>query len=256
MDSARTQVYVILGAAGSGRREIVADLVEANALEGAAPVVFLEAGELPSEFDARLPVVQRWEWRDDEMIAELPSGGGSVFFVVEGRSNPVEQMDRLQAVLTAANAEIARILCVVNCQLAEKNPPLLAWYEACIHFSDVVLLTHRDGVSNKWVSEFLRHFEKLFYPCLFELVKNGRVRNPALILIPEARRMTHIFDAEQDWVFTNAAGEKIDEEDETEDDEELEAAVEEDPYFQRDAAGRRVKRLPDITKYLPARVGN
>ena len=32
--------------------------------------------------------------------------------------------------------------------------------------------------------------------------------------------------------------------------EEVEAAPEEDPYLAKDAAGRRVKRIPDIAKYL------
>jgi hypothetical protein len=62
--------------------------------------------------------------------------------------------------------------------------------------------------------------------------------------------MSHAFDAEQDWIFTDAEGEVIEEDEETDDDEEIEATPEEDPYFVRDAAGRRVKRIPDITKYL------
>ena len=36
---------------------------------------------------------------------------------------------------------------------------LLAWYDACVHFSDVVLLQRREGVANKWVSDFLKHHE-------------------------------------------------------------------------------------------------
>jgi hypothetical protein len=62
--------------------------------------------------------------------------------------------------------------------------------------------------------------------------------------------MSHVFDDEQDWVFTDAAGEEIDEQEETEGEEEVEAKPEEDPYFVRDAAGRRAKRLPDIAKFL------
>ena len=52
------------------------------------------------------------------------------------------------------------------------------------------------------------------------------------------------------WVFTNAEGEEIDEQEEVEDEDEIEAAPEEDPYFVRDAAGRRQKKVPDINKYL------
>ena len=45
-------------------------------------------------------------------------------------------------------------------------------------------------------------------------------------------------------------GEVIEEDEETEGDEEVEATREEEPYFARDAAHRRVKRLPDIRQYL------
>jgi len=149
------------------------------------------------------------------------------------------------------DGELARVLCVVNCQLAEKNPPLLAWYEACVHFADVVLLNRREGVENKWLSDFLNHFKKQFYPCLFETVKNGRVKNPALVLEPQARRMTHVFDEEPNWIFTNAEGEEIDEQEETGGDEdEIQAKPEEDTYFERRNGGRRVKQIPDIAQFL------
>ena len=41
---------------------------------------------------------------------------------------------------------IARVITIVNCELAEKHSALLAWYEACVHFSDIVLLNRREGV--------------------------------------------------------------------------------------------------------------
>jgi hypothetical protein len=83
------------------------------------------------------------------------------------------------------------------------------------------------------------------------MVKEGRVKNPALLLDPQARRVSQAFDEEQDWVFKNAEGEEIDEEDITDDEEEeVSATPAEDPYFERRLGGRRVKELPDITKYL------
>lgn len=254
MPSEKPLVYLVLGAAGSGRREILVDLIGDGLGEADRPAVVLAESEAPSEFDAKLPELTRWKWTDETIGGQFPVEASHVFFVTEGRSNPVEQIEVFKTWIEAEGGEIARVLCVVNCQLAEKNPPLLAWYEACVHFSDVVLLTRREGVENKWLSGFLGHFEKQFYPCLFELVKGGRVKNPRLVLDPLARRMTHIFDAEQDWVFTNSEGEEIDEDEETED-EEVEAKVEEDPYLIRDAAGRRAKRLPDIAKFLEKPVG-
>ena len=154
-----------------------------------------------------------------------------------------------KAWLALNNAELARALCVVDCRLAERHPPLLAWFEACIHFSDVVLLNRREGVENRWLSGFLEHFRSQHLPCLFETVKAGRIRNPALILEPQARRLTQIFDEEQDWVVTGADGEEIDDE-QGEEEEEVSAAPAEDPYLERRSGGRRVREIPDIARFL------
>ncbi len=251
MSTEKPLVYLILGAAGSGRREVLVDLIEAGLNEGDRPAVLLSRGEADDPADAKLPAISRWEWRDEMILAQLPEGATRVFFIADGAVNPVEQIEVFKNWLEAQGAELARVICVVNSQLAAKHPALLAWFEACVHFSDIVLLNKREGVDNKWMSEFLNHFKKLYYPCLFEPVRAGRVKNPALVLDPQARRMSHVFDAEQDWIFTNAEGEEIDEQEESGDsEEEIEAKPEEDPYFVRDAAGRRAKRLPDIAKYL------
>jgi hypothetical protein len=244
-------VYLILGAAGSGRREIVADLIEGGLTEGDRAAVMLSAAEAPDEFDAKLPGLTRWTWTGDGIDGMLPAEAMQVFFVTDGRTNPVDQLEVCKAWLESQGAALGRILCVVNCALAEKHPPLLAWYEACVHFSDVVLLTRREGVGNKWLSEFRAHFDDLFYPCLFELVKAGRVKNPALVLDPLARRMSHAFDADQDWIFTDSEGDEIEEDEESEGEEEVEVTAAVDPYFVRDAAQRREKKIPDIAKFLP-----
>ncbi len=252
-DSDQPLVYLILGAAGSGRREVIADLVEAGLAEGDHAVVLLAESEVPSDYDARLPLGPRWTWEggDAPLAAVVPDEATHVFFVTDGRRNPVDQVEAFRGWLLAHGRTLARAMCIVNCQLGQKHPSLLAWYEACIHFSDVVFLNRRDGVENKWLSDFLSHFKKQYIPALFEPVKSGRVHNPAAILEPEARRISHLFDEEQDWIFTNSDGEVIDEEEETEDaDEEIEAAPAEDPYLARRIGGRRVKEIPDIAKLL------
>ncbi len=250
MSAQKPLVYLILGTSGAGRREVMADLIE-GAFDGSErTVVLLADDEAAHEADARLPAITRWSWRDDTIAAELPHEATRVFFVTSGRRNPVEQIEVFKAWLEAQGGELARVLCVVDCRLASKHPELLPWFEACVHFADVVLLNRREGVENKWVSGFLGHFEKLHYPCLFEMVKAGRLRNPALVLEPQARRMTHVFDEEQEWIFTDSSGEQIDEQEESEGEEEVVASLEEEPYFVRDAAGRRLKKVPDVAKFL------
>jgi hypothetical protein len=245
-------IYLILGPANSGRREIVADLIEGGLGEGDRATVLLPEAEAPHDFDARLPLGPRWTWagNDAPLAAEVPPEATHVFFFTDGRRNPVDQVEAFNAWLAAHGRRLARAFCVVDCTLGEKNPALLGWYEACIHFADAVFLNRREGVDNKWLSDFRTHFKKQYYPALFENVKDGKVANPAAILEPEARRMSHVFEAEQDWIFTNAEGEEIDEEEETEGDEEIEAKPAEDPYFARKLGGRRLKEIPDISKYV------
>jgi hypothetical protein len=251
--SEKSLVYLILGAAGSGRRAVLADLIAEGLGEEDRPAVLLSEDESPSEADTKLPNLDRWVWNsaeDNPIVAELPRDATRIFFIADGRKNPVDQVEHFKTWLDTQGAELARVFCIVNCQLAAQNPPLLAWYEACVHFADVVLLNKREGVENKWVSDFLGHFKKKFYPCVFDLVKESSVKNPALILEPQARRVSHVFDGEQNWIFTNAEGEEVDEQEEVDDEDEVEAKPEEDPYFERRAGGRRVKELPDIAKFL------
>ena len=237
----------MLGAAGSGRREVLADLIGDGLVEGETAAVLVSSTEWPDPADAKLPNVGRWTLLPEAQVeAEMPAGATHVFILLDGRLNPVDQIEAFKSWLGDRLAEVARVVCVVNCQLLEANPRLFAWYEACIHFSDVVLLNQREDVPNKWIGDFRAKFEKKFYPCLFEFVREGRVRNPALVLAPVARRMSHVFD-EQEWI----AGDEDDDEDEQEDGDEVEMVPEEDPYLERRAGGRRVHEIPNIADFLP-----
>lgn len=236
-------VYLVLGPSGSGRREVLADLLEAAA-EGSEPAVLLYEGELPAAADARLGRLARWRWTPQLAIAaDPPSGAALLFLVCDGRGNPVDQVEASRDWIASRGAALARILCVVDCRLASAEPVLGAWFEACVHFSDVVLLSRREGVPNKWIREFRARFEKKFYPCLFEFVKDGRVDNPARVLAHEARRMSQAFDEEPAPAGPDGGDEAPD--------EEGDEPPAEDPYFARRQGGRRVIELPDIAKFLP-----
>jgi hypothetical protein len=261
-------VYVILGASGSGRREVLADFANDAMYEDERPLVLLADTEAPDARDAKLGALLRWTWREtggngpedadgviattDETAARV-AAATHVFFVTDGRRNPVAQVEAVKPWLAAVGGELARILCVVNCRLAEAHRELGAWYEACIHFSDVVLLAKREGVANKWMSDFQERFRRRFYPCVFDFVKDGRVKNPALVLEPQARRMSHYFD-EPEWetidggdIESGAEGGGAGIEPAG---EEVEIVEKVDPYFERRAGGQRVKVLPDIRKFL------
>lgn len=256
MSSEKPLVYLILGAAGSGRREVLADLIADGLAEGDRPVVLISDEERGSDADPKLGRVRRWVWMDGEIGTpdRVLGDATHAFFVADGRRNPVDQIEAFKAWAGAQHAEVARVLCVVNCQLAEKHRELGAWFEACIHFSDVVLLTRREGVANKWLSDFQNRFKDQFYPCLFEFVKAGRVKNPVLVLDPQPRRLSQFFDAtdlpgvDSDTEIDMGTGDGDDPE-EIEDDDDGEI-IPDDPYLVRRAGGRRVKELPDIAKFL------
>ena len=248
-DDARL-VYVILGASGSGRREVLADLVANGFTAEERPVVLLARDEVSDPVDATLPVAGRWSLTDDRIEADLPAGTAAVLMLADGRGNPVDQIEALKPWLVAQGAGLARVLCVVNCQLAEAHPPLLAWYDACIHFADVVLLARREGVANKWLTAFRNRYRDQFLPALFEFVKGGRVSNPAMVIEPQPRRLSHYFDEDGDWLIDGLA-----EDDDAEIEEgttEVEVTEVQDPYLARHAGGRRKRELPSLTEFLPA----
>jgi hypothetical protein len=219
--------------------------------EADRPAVLLSSTEWPDPAEAKLPGAGRWTLGpENEVLAEMPADATHVFVLFDGRLNPVDQVEGFKGWLLNRATEVARVISVVNCQLLEKNPKLFAWYEACIYFSDVVLLNQRDGVPNKWIGDFKGKFEHKFYPCLFEFVREGRVKNPALVLAPVARRMSHVFD-EQEWI---AEDEDDDPEEQAEGDE-VEMKAEEDPYLERRNGGRRVHEIPHIAEFLPKAPG-
>lgn len=265
-------VYIILGAAGSGRREVLADLIAGGLAEADQAAVLLSGAETASEHEARLPNLARWTWHEGAIGATVPPGATHVFFVTDGRESPIDQLEALQKWITAVQADIGRVITVVNCRLAEKHAALIAWYEACIHFSDVALLNNREGVANKWMSDFQLRFKEACYPCLFEIVKAGRVKNPLIVLDPQARRMSHIFDIDE-WTGIDLEGVEFGTEGEDEPEEEdpaptkpaggkkkghvNESPAEDDDwkpevegYFEMLPNGRRAKEVPDIKKYL------
>ena len=204
----------------------------------------LSADEAPGEFDARLGPARPWRWAEGRIEAPAFDGATHVFLIADGRRNPVDQIEAVQAWLPASGGELARILCVIHCGLASRHHALLAWYDACVNFADVVLFNRREGVANKWLSDFQARYASQFLPCLFEFVKQGQVKNPAVVLEPQARRLSHVFDEELNWEVSGTP------EEDAEGDEEVEAHPEVDPYLERLPSGRRAKELPDLAKYL------
>ncbi|MFP6901481.1 MAG: hypothetical protein VCA36_11090 [Opitutales bacterium] len=232
--------YLLLGLPSSGRREILLDLAtDTKAL------ILLPENEPSHPLDSELAKIsstclKRWRWKDHDFDFGLahPSGADIFFLVTDGMLNPIDQIEATKQFLQRNELTLGRILTVAHCGLAATHPELEAWHQACIHFSDVVLLNHREKVTQKWLKEFQNGFRREYLPCLIEYVKKGRVGNPAHILDPTPRRLSLYFD-EVDEPFL------LEENDDYDD-------LEEDPYLAKYPSGKRCKPIADPKVILSA----
>lgn len=252
MSASSPLVYVVLGTPGSGRRALLRDLVENGLTPGEKATVLVAEGEAADATDAELAAlpnvsVRRWRWRAPG-FPEHPAddAAGSIFLVADPLVPVIDQLETLKPWLDEQGLGMGRVITVVDCGLAEKQPALQGWFDACIHFSDVVLLTRREGVANKWLSDFLARYRDQFFPCHFIVVRKKGLENPALILDPTPRRVSQYFDEMEDLpdIVLESDDEELEEEDED--------APVEDPYLERMRGGRRVREVPDLRDHLAA----
>lgn len=253
---ANTAVYLLLGIPGSGRRTLLIDLIQFGLSEQERALVLLPDEEPDHPEDAQLEAHNKVEILATTALEDpssLPSAD-VLFVLIPGNRNPVDQLEAWKTFLTRHQDqfELGRILTVVHCAFLSRNPKPRSWFDACIHFSDVVLLNHREEAGNKWVNDFLKEYQKKHLPCLFELMKKGCVSNPPRILEPQPRRLSQAFDEWEsphelpDGLEIEIEGDPLDNEE-----EEDEETIPEEPYFQRMPGGRRMKKIPDISKFLP-----
>lgn len=256
-------VYLVLGSRGAGRLAVLSDLIEFGTERDAVSQIMVsaddwEGDELNFSVASHSVKFSLYPWGGGELeLPPLDRACQSAFVVADGVADPADYVDSFFRWLQRSGAELARVLTVMDCSLVERVPKAQAWYDCCVHFSDVVLLSNREGVSNRWIKDLQDRYRKQRFPCLFELVKRGRVKNPALILDPSARRITMLFDeSEEAYGSSGSEYEVIDEEGEEEDLDEEEAEEraignpEADPYLRRLPGGRREKVLPDMKRML------
>ncbi len=250
MSASSPSVYFVVGTPGSGRRRIVRDLIENGIGPEAKVVVLLSASETADpamERLAKLPnaEIRAWQWTAPDLPRVKLPADATVFLLADPLASAIDQLEALKPWLELHGRALARILVCVDCQLAEQQPVLSQWFVACIRFADVVFLTNREGVGNKWLSDFIQGFKKEFYPCHFIQVKKGDLENPALVLDPTPRRLTQYFDETEELPDV-----EIETDDEDDDEEVDDGLPEPEPYFVRHRSGRRAKELPDVREFL------
>lgn len=237
------QVYLIYGIPDSGRREIVLDLIESGLQPDEQTLYFRPKGEAQSPFDPAFEALDNvsvihWEL-DGTTIRHGPikAAPQKIIFLAPGTDNPADVAEALKKWANGNRCQIARIITVVHCAFLHQNTAALPWFNACIHFSDVILLNRREAVPNKWVKDFESSYKKEHNPTRFLLAKKGRVANPFEVLEPEARRRSLYFDE----LLPIA-------EDEFED--EAPEDTQPDKYIERLENGQRAFSIPDIKQML------
>lgn len=196
---------------------------------------------LPQQNNKRIAVIENADPSDLSSVSDSIS-----FLLMKGSANPIDWLEGMQQALFKSEVALGRILFVADMLHLSKTPSLMSWARACIHFADVVLLNHLEGISQKWLQEFKEPFEKDCYPCLFIPVKNAQVLNPALVLEPVPRRISQAFDIEHqkeaqllkriagsksEWIHNPAEGDEWFDE------------ASEDPYFEKLSNGMRAKKI-------------
>lgn len=237
------QVYIVFGIADSERRSVINDLIDGGVAKDEQVLYFRPEDEIESPFDAQIEArgnVSVVPWRLEAVKVkhgQITAAPEKIIFLAPGDSDPADVAEAVKNWSDHNNCPIARLITVVHCSFLAGEPKAQSWYDACIHFSDIVLLARREAVDNKWIKAFEQRYSKNYFPCHFRLVKKGRVANPPEILFPEARRYSLYFD------------ELIPiEEDEFE--EERPEDQSPDKYVERLESGQRAYPVPSITKWL------
>ena len=231
-------VYLILGPNGSGRRAILSDFIDSS--ESVLSVLYFKhRDEIRNDYDEYLEHLNKvstvlWSVEDSkirhESISVSPS---SIFFIAPASINLADIIEGLKGWLNKNNCHLTRIITVINCKSLSENDSQYSWYDAAIHFSDMVLLNQREGVSEKWIKNMVTEKKKMYHPTRFELIKKNRVNNPSDILDSQTYRNSLFFD---NLIPI--------EEDEFEDDLPSDKKI--DPYIRRLESGKRYKHVSPI----------
>lgn len=244
-----TKAYLFLGTPGCGRRAILADLIR-DGLDGETTLYVAEP-ERDAEAEKPLADVpelalRSWRFSDDGNaidLGELHDAGDNAVFLTDGADDPVDQIEAFAALAKRLDWHVARVATVVDCAFAAAVPASAEFFAACIHFSDTVLLTNRESVSNKWIQDFKAPSVKACFPCAFEFVRKNRTENPARVLADCPRRMTKIFD-EQDPI------DDLEFDEENLPDEPFDLVPAPDPYLETTESGARKIAVPFIGDLL------
>lgn len=234
------KVYLIFGTRDSGRRAILLDLLS-DLPNSENSLYFRDAETPPAKTDAELESIESLHscqfslntCKIEHASISMKGSPSKIFFLPDETRDPADTVEGLQAWLKKNNCALTRVLSVVDCQRIFSQPESQSWHDACMHFSDMVLLNRRESVATQWLQDWLNAQKKIFHPTRFELVKKNKVRNPADVLDQQVFRKSLFFDS-----LTSIDADAF-EEDTPED-------LKPDLYIQRLENGKRIKPIPAL----------
>lgn len=233
MSLAIPKIYLILGAENSGRRSILNDLLSDFPSKNKI-LYFKDVNNSTSEYDTKLesrPNLVKINFKVQECkikhepISDSPE---LIIFLSSEKCDPSDLIEGLKNWLNKNNCSLTRIITNADCRLIENNPSAEEWYNACIHFSDYVLVNNIGVNDNKWLNNWIKDQKQKFHPTRFETVKKNCVRNPADVLDSRIYRNTQFFDYNDNEFLSND--------------------FEEDKYIKRLQNGERELKIKRILK--------
>ena len=231
-----SRVYLVLGTTGAGRREIISKLIEDVEGDG---TILINNKEQPNDIACK-----SWALENGKVVIADNELEGDIYFLTTIEEDLIDQIEAFKKWLDRHNdMDLARVFAIIDCELASKTEELAPWFDAIMYFADCVLLTKWKSTPNKWLTDYQKALDKKAYPCIVERIKDGQASNPYMMLEPQARRISFLFDG-LDAIDTL----EIDEDNLPEGPFELK--VKEDRYLERTEEGTRMIPLPNPKDYL------
>jgi hypothetical protein len=198
-----------------------------------------------------LPASWEHHFPSAEFFADPQFQHKTVFWLLDPKENLADSIESTAEILEDAEITPAKILTVVDCQATEKHSVVQKYYQASIHFSDVVLLGNREDVSQKWLREWQETFRKGCFPCDFHMIKKGgHLVEAQQIIYPDIRRITQVFDPpEEETAVDPMLLPEWEASFDPEDEEELPPPTESDPWLARHPNGARQQIIPDVSPF-------
>ncbi|MFP4352648.1 MAG: hypothetical protein ACLFRP_07900 [Puniceicoccaceae bacterium] len=242
---------VLLSGPNPGRWKLVLETVRHGLPKEEAVLLHVSPAEVePARLffpDDRFTIGE-WTLADGAVLFSEPLTSDRTNVLVYGRPEfPDDLFEGLVDLFRAERCEMGRIVTQVHAGWGSGHEETKAWYDACIHFSDLVLIDNREEVPDAWVREFRERYLKLRYPCHFDLVRKGLPKHPEWFFDSQPRRLSLVFDP--DDLSGLGPGPVESDEDET---DEIPEEPPGDPYLRRNAAGERERKIKPLPFALDA----